>query len=79
VQLVVRSATLLIAGGIALGLAGAFALSRLLESRLFGVEAVDPLSYAAAVTSLALVAFAASWLPARAATREDAAATLKSE
>jgi putative ABC transport system permease protein len=79
VQLVVRSATLLIAGGIALGLAGAFALSRLLESRLFGVEAVDPLSYVAAATGLALIAFAASWLPARAATREDAAATLKSE
>jgi putative ABC transport system permease protein len=79
VQLVVRSATLLIAGGIALGLAGAFALSRLLESRLFGVEAVDPLSYVAAATGLALIAFAASWLPARAATRDDAAATLKSE
>jgi predicted permease len=79
VQLVVRSATLLIVGGTALGLAGAFALSRLLESRLFGVEAVDPLSYVAAATGLALIAFAASWLPARAATRDDAAATLKSE
>ena len=57
--------------GIVVGLAAAFALSRLLEGMLFGVRAHDPLVYAAVAAALACVAALASWIPARRALRVD--------
>jgi putative ABC transport system permease protein len=57
--------------GIAVGLAAAFALSRLLEGMLFGVSAHDPFVYAAVAVALACVAAVASWIPARRAVRVD--------
>ena len=57
--------------GIVVGLAAAFALSRLLEGMLFGVSAHDPLIYAAVAAALAAVAALASWIPARRAVRVD--------
>jgi putative ABC transport system permease protein len=51
--------------GAGLGLAGAWAFSRFLASRLFGVEAHDPLTFVAATLVLGLVALAAVYLPAR--------------
>lgn len=55
--------------GIGVGLAVAFAGSRLIESLLYGVSARDPMVFAATTVTLLLVALAASWLPARRAAR----------
>lgn len=51
--------------GVLLGLAGALALTRLLESQLYGVPATDTLTFASASSLLLLVALVASFLPAR--------------
>jgi putative ABC transport system permease protein len=77
VRLVVRGALGMTAVGVALGLLGGFAASRLLGSLLFGVTATDfPTFVIAAVTILA-VAGLASWLPARRAARVDPVAALR--
>ncbi len=78
-RLVVRSASAIVLSGTALGLLGAYALSRLLESRLFGVTPLDPASYAAAALILAAVAAVACWVPARRAIRVDPVSTLREE
>ena len=70
-DLVLREGLVLIAGGFALGAAGAIALRRSLESQLFGVSAADPVVLIAVTTILAAVAVAACALPARRATRID--------
>ena len=75
--LVMRQATLLIGVGIALGLAAALALGRVLESQLFGVSSRDPITFAVVSVLLAAVAFAASYLPARRATSVDPIVALR--
>ncbi len=65
--------------GVALGLAGAVGLARLLANRLFGVTPLDPATYAAAAALLGVVTLVASYVPARAATRVDPAEALRSE
>ena len=65
--------------GIAVGLAGAMAVTRLLSSMLFQVTARDPLSLAAAPAVLLAVALLAAWLPARRAVRIDPVRTLREE
>jgi ABC-type antimicrobial peptide transport system permease subunit len=55
----------LAAAGVVLGLALAFGLTRVLSSLLFGVQAVDPLTFAAVVIILLLIALSATWFPAR--------------
>ncbi|HEY7390382.1 MAG TPA: ABC transporter permease [Bryobacteraceae bacterium] len=55
----------LAAVGVALGLAFAFALTRVLSSLLFGVKALDPLTFAAVALLLLVIALAATWFPAR--------------
>lgn len=69
--LIVRDGGRLAAAGVALGLAGSYVATRALSSLLFGVSATEPAVFAAAAVLLAAVALAASWLPARAATRID--------
>ena len=64
-RMVVGEGTGLAAIGIMIGLAGALALTRLLQSLLYGVSATDPATYATIVVLLGLAAFAASWWPAR--------------
>jgi putative ABC transport system permease protein len=68
-RMVIRQGAGLAAMGVAVGLAGAFALTRLLSTLLFGVSATDPLTFVAAALGLLLVAVAASLVPARRATR----------
>ena len=70
VGMVMRQGARLIVIGLALGVGAALALSRLLESLLFGVSTVDP-SAAVAVALLAVVACLACLLPALRATRVD--------
>jgi putative ABC transport system permease protein len=70
-RMVVGQGLKLILVGIIVGLAGAFALTRIMSSLLFGVSAVDPMTFLAVSVVLALVALAACYIPARRATRVD--------
>ena len=65
--------------GVAIGIAGAVALSRVLRSLLFGVSATDPLTYGAIASALILVALGACWLPARRAAGVDPVIALRAE
>ena len=68
-----------VALGLAGGVAGAAALSQVLRRQLYGVSALDPVSYVAAVCLFALVAGLAGLLPARRALRVDPATALRCE
>ncbi len=65
--------------GIALGIAGALAVSRLMQQALFEVDPADPFVYLALSVTLLLVAECASWFPARRATRIDPVIALRTE
>ena len=77
--LVVGQGMLLTATGIALGLAGAFAITRVLEKFLWGVRPTDPVTFIAVSLLLAAVALLASYLPARRATDVDPMVALRYE
>jgi ABC-type antimicrobial peptide transport system permease subunit len=63
--------------GLALGLAGSLAASRLIATLLFGVKPTDPLTFAAVAAIMASVALAACYIPARRATRVDPLTALR--
>jgi putative ABC transport system permease protein len=65
--------------GVGIGLAGAFAVSRLMEGMLAGVSPGDPLTFASVALLLGAVAVAASWLPAHRAARVEPAVALRAE
>jgi ABC-type antimicrobial peptide transport system permease subunit len=65
--------------GIAIGIAGALAVSRLMQQLLFEVNPADPWVYLALSVTLLLVTEAASWFPARRATRIDPVIALRTE
>ena len=78
-RLVVRQGLIYVSLGLALGLAGAFAATRLLTSMLFEVKPTDPATYAVVAVLLIVVALAASYVPARRASKVDPLIALRQE
>ena len=78
-SVVLRQTTTLTAIGVAVGLAGAAALSRYLEGLLYGLTPLDPTTFLAVVVVFGVVATVASYVPARRATRVDPLVALRSE
>jgi len=78
-MMMVRRGFGLAAAGAAIGLAGAAAVSRFLVSVLYGIEPVDPATFAGMTAVLLAVAAIASWIPARRAARLDPVETLRAE
>jgi predicted permease len=76
-KLVLRQGMGLALAGIALGIASAAAVTRLLNSMLFGVKAIDPLTFLLAAALFLAVALAASYIPARRAASVDPMAALR--
>jgi putative ABC transport system permease protein len=79
VRLVVGQGVAPVLGGLAIGLAGAWAGSRVLASLLFGIGTNDPLTFAFVTLFLGAVALTAAYLPARRATRVDPLIALRSD
>jgi putative ABC transport system permease protein len=77
--LVVGEGMRLVAAGVVLGLVGAWLLSRVVASQLYGISARDPLTYVMVALLLGGVALMATYLPARRATRVDPMLALRSE
>jgi putative ABC transport system permease protein len=78
-RLVIGDGLKLATVGVVLGLAGSFFVTRWLASLLFGVEAADPLTFAATSVSLLAVAAGACFIPASRATRVDPMVALRAE
>jgi predicted permease len=77
--MVVRQGVALTVAGIAVGLAGALAATRLLSSLLYDVSAWDPLTFTLVPLVLLAVSLAAAWLPARRAAAADPLASMRAE
>ena len=78
-RLVIGQGMKLALAGVAIGLTGALALTRLMKTLLFGVSANDPLTFSSIALLLALVALLACWIPARRATRVNPIVALRQE
>ncbi len=77
--MIVRSGALLACTGVVIGLAGAFSLTRLVSSLLYGVGPTDPLTFVCAPIALITIAVLASYIPARRAANVDPMVTLRQE
>ncbi len=78
-QLIVGRGMLVAVAGAAVGIGGALALSRLMTSIVYGVAAIDPLTYVAVTLLLLGVALAACWLPAVRASKVNPVAAMRGE
>jgi len=78
-MMMLRQGLRLLGGGLLLAFVGAFALSRVIRSLLFGVSVNDPLIYGVVTLVLAGAAVLACWIPARRASRVNPMVTLRAE
>ena len=78
-QLILRNGMRLTLLGVAIGLGGSVALTRLIKSQLYAVNAIDPLTFAAVAFGLVTVTLLACWLPARRAASVDPMEALRYE
>ena len=78
-RMLLRQVLLVVAIGVALGLGGAALLTRLMESLLFGVGALDVMTYVTVSAIVVITAALAAYLPARRVTRIDPIQALRSE
>jgi putative ABC transport system permease protein len=79
ITMTMRSAVLLIAIGVALGIVAAVYLAQFVETQLYGIEPLDVPTFVGAVGVMAAVALVASYLPARRAARVDPLVALRYE
>jgi len=77
--MVIGQATKLAAIGVTIGVAGAVALAPLLDSQLYGVASIDPITFISVPVALLLIAALAAAVPARKAMRIDPLAALRIE
>jgi putative ABC transport system permease protein len=77
--MVVKDGLVLVAAGLAIGVAGALAASRFVASLLYGIGATDAPTYCALALVLTAVALLATWIPARRATRVDPMLALRAD
>jgi predicted permease len=77
--MVVRQGVMVSAAGVAIGLLGAFGLTRLMEGLVFGVSTTDPLTFAGVAAVLLCVSVVASYIPARRAAGVDPLEALRYE
>jgi putative ABC transport system permease protein len=78
-RMVVAEGMMLTGAGVAIGLAGALAVTRLLSTWVYQVTVTDPATFVTLSVTVLAVAFAACWLPARRATLVDPGAALKED
>ncbi len=79
IRLVLKQGLALTGIGMVIGVAGAFALSRVMQALLFGVGSLDPLTFLGTPIFLAVVALVASYIPALRATKVDPISALRYE
>jgi ABC-type antimicrobial peptide transport system permease subunit len=77
--MIVRHGMTLAFSGVAIGLTGAFLLTRLIRSLLFGVAVTDPVTFVGISVLLAFIALLASYIPARRAAQIDPMVSLRCE
>jgi putative ABC transport system permease protein len=78
-KLILTSGMLLVAIGLAIGLAGAFALTRLMTTLLFEISPTDPITFGAVALCVVVAALLACYIPARRATKVDPLIALRYE
>ncbi|HKW89669.1 MAG TPA: FtsX-like permease family protein, partial [Candidatus Acidoferrales bacterium] len=78
-RLVMRDAAVVLVAGIAAGLLGSIWITRLVKGLLFGLTANDPVTMALAISAMVVVAFVATYIPARRAMHVDPLVALRYE
>jgi len=77
--MILKESLLLLAIGVALGIPAALLATRTIKSQLFGLSPTDPLTFVAAVCTIAIVTLIAAWFPAYRATKVDPVVALRYE
>ena len=77
-RMILKEGGVLLATGLALGVAGAFFASRLISGLLFGVAPHDPVTFVGVAAMMVAIGVVACWIPARRAARIDPAITMRS-